>query len=154
MTGALAGSGSAVLRVVCGLPGAGKTTLAKTLPGIRLSTDEWLEALGRNLWDQDMRGRITELQWSLMEDLLRAGVDVVVEWGTWARSERDELREWCRANGVGVELHVVDAPLEVLLERITARGREDPPITMAHLTEWSTWFERPGPDELALFDRG
>jgi hypothetical protein len=55
--------------------------------------------------------------------------------------------------GAGVELHFLDAPLTVLMERIRERGEESPPITMDDLVKWDAQFERPCVEELALFDR-
>ncbi|MEK7765765.1 MAG: AAA family ATPase, partial [bacterium] len=44
------------LIIVCGLPGSGKTTLAKRLEGqlgaIRFAPDEWMEALSIDLYDE------------------------------------------------------------------------------------------------------
>jgi predicted kinase len=50
-------------------------------------------------------------------------------------------------------LHFLDAPVEVLWERIRARNAEAPPITLEDLREWDAAFERPTAEEMALFDR-
>ena len=105
-----------------------------------------------DLWDEKARARIERLQWKLAQEHLALGHHVVLEWGTWARSERDELRETARALGVAVELHFLDAPVEVLLGRIQQRKRESPPITLDDLKKWSAMFERPSAEEMALFD--
>lgn len=64
----------ATLHLVCGLPGSGKSTLARELEaagqGLRLSPDEWLAALGFDLYDEDARERVERLQWSLGQRLL------------------------------------------------------------------------------------
>ncbi len=144
------------LIIVCGLPGSGKTTrarqLERELPAIRFSADEWMADLGVGLWESVTRGRIEELQWKLAQNLLTLGYTVVIEWGTWGRSERDALRDGARALGAAVELHFLDAPLNVLLERIRHRGAESPPITSDDLTEWDGQFQRPSLEEMALFD--
>lgn len=149
-------SGPGRLIVVCGLPGAGKTTHALALAGrlraVRLSPDEWMIALAVNLWDTDARARTEALQWTLAQELLGLGMTVIIEWGTWGRSERDTLRLRARELGAAVELHHLDAPLDVLFERIERRGTENPPITRANLEEWRKAFEAPTPEELALFD--
>ncbi|MBI2334012.1 MAG: ATP-binding protein [Chloroflexi bacterium] len=121
------------LVIVCGLPGSGKTTLAKcleeSLHAVRLAPDEWMDALSINLWDEESRARIEALQWKLGQELLRLGLVVIIEWGTWGRSERDTLREGARRLGAAVELHYLAAPPEVLFERIQRRRMEIPPIT-------------------------
>jgi predicted kinase len=144
------------LIIVCGLPGSGKTTHAKRLErelcAIRLCPDEWITALGAGLWQSDFRRRIEALQWKLAQDLLALGHTIVIEWGTWARSERDTLREGARALGAAVELHLLDVPLDVLLDRIRLRNREHPPITLDDLTKWDGQLQRPGAEEMSLFD--
>lgn len=144
------------LIVVCGLPGSGKTTIAVELAarhdGIRYSPDDWMDALGINLWELGKRDAIERLQWQQAQSLLTLGGTAIIEWGTWARSERDALREGARALGAAVELVHMDAPIDVLLDRVTRRGRESPPIDRAMLEDASRAFERPTAEEFALYD--
>ena len=123
---------TARLIIVCGLPGSGKTTLAKcleeSLDAVRLSPDEWMDALSINLYNEDMRAKIEAFQWELCQKLLKLGLVVIIEWGTWGKSERDTLREGARKLGAAVELHYLSAPPEILFERIQRRGMENPPI--------------------------
>jgi predicted kinase len=144
------------LILVCGLPGSGKTTRAKQverdLRAVRFCPDEWMNALEIGLWEGEARERIEKLQWKLAQDLLTLGHNVVIEWGTWARSERDALRTGARALGAAVELHFLDAPAEVLFDRIRRRRMETPPITLDDIVRWSGIFERPSSEEIGLFD--
>ena len=84
------------LIIVCGLPGSGKTTRAKALESrlraVRFAPDEWMDALSLSLYDEERRGKIEALQWKLARELLALGLTVIIEWGTWGRSERDNLR--------------------------------------------------------------
>jgi len=141
---------------VCGLPGSGKTTLAKELErrlrAVRFSPDEWIDALSLDLYDEERRAKIEALQWKLGQELLAYGLTIIIEWGTWGRSERDALRLGARALGAAVELHYLHAPADVLFERIRRRGMEKPPIEREALSRWSEIFQVPTPEEMALFD--
>jgi predicted kinase len=144
------------LIIVCGLPGSGKTTHAKLLeadcPGIRLSADEWMTSLCIDLYDGTTRARIETLQWQLAQELLALQLTVIIEWGTWGREERDALRLGARALGAAVELHYLDAPVDILFDRITRRGMENPPIQLSQMLRWKQIFQAPTPEEIALFD--
>jgi len=78
---------------------------------------------------------------------------VIIEWGTWGRSERETLRLGARSLGASVELHYLSALPEVLFDRIQRRGAEHPPIAKAVLSEWFEKFQAPTPEEMALFDK-
>ncbi len=112
-----------------------------------------MEELSIDLYDETARSRIEVLQWKLVQRLLVGGLSVIIEWGTWGRSERDALRTGARAVGAGVELHYLNAPLELLFERIRSRGRENPPIEREDILRWTEAFEEPTPEEMALFDK-
>jgi predicted kinase len=150
------GTGARLI-IVCGLPGSGKTAHAKLLEGrlraIRLCPDEWMDALSLDLYDEARREKIEALQWKFGQELLALGLTVIIEWGTWARSERDILRLGARALGAAVELHYLSAPVDVLFDRIQRRGMENPPIERDQLLRWVEIFQVPTPDEIALFDK-
>ena len=112
-----------------------------------------MDALSLNLWEEDQRARIEALQWKFAQQLLALGLTVIIEWGTWARTERDTLRLEARALGAAVELHYVSAPAEVLFDRIQRRGREQPPIDRNAVSRWFQLFQAPTSDELVLFDK-
>jgi predicted kinase len=147
------------LILLCGLAGAGKTTLAKQLEvqgAVRMCPDEWLTALGFDIYDKDARVAVEGLQWALAQTLVLRGLTVVDECGVWQRWERDLRRTWAREHCVPVELRFLDAPVEVLAARVAERNRTLPEgmarIDPALVPYWNDRIERPDADELALFD--
>lgn len=148
------------LILICGLPGSGKSTLARRLeaerPAVRLNPDEWMRDLAVDFFDHGFRARIEERFWQLAQTLTVAGLTVVLDYGFWARSERDAKRTWARAHDVAVELHVLDAPLDELVRRVEARDpATEPhvvPLTRAHLETYLPLFDLAGAEEQALYD--
>jgi predicted kinase len=148
------------LILICGLPGSGKTTLAKRLAAetsaVRLCPDEWKHDLGIDYYDEDARVRLERRLWRLARELLALGQSVIMENGFWAREERDELRLAARALGVAVELHHLEAPVDELWRRLDARNKlavpGTVPIEREDLERWALQFEAPDLAELALFD--
>jgi predicted kinase len=148
------------LVLICGLPASGKSTLARQLaariPAIRLDKDAWTTRLGHDVWDDEFRVRLEAELWALTQELLANGQSVILEWGHWARVERDEKRLGARALGVDVELRFLDAPLDELIERAerrTASGEwSAAPMTRAHFERWATIFQPPDEAELQLYD--
>jgi len=142
----------ATLVLICGLPGAGKTTLAKKieheLPALRLTPDDWMDALSINLWDEEKRARIEALQWQTAQRALSFGANVVMDFGFWSRAERDHFRRGAAAVGAGFELRFLDVPLEELWTRIQGRNAESPQIQRSDLERWWQAFEPPSPEEL------
>ena len=146
-----------ILHLICGLPGSGKTTLARQLEnqgkGLRLSPDEWMSTLGFQLYDEGGRARVEQLQWRLAQRLLAAGNDVILENGFWSREERDSYRAVAQSLGCETRLHYLDVPVEELQRRIIARNRDAPAdaaVDPNDLLAWSKMFEPPTTDELAV----
>lgn len=71
--------------------------------------------------------------------------------------ERDHYRSKARALGARVVLCVLDPPIDERWERLSLRNVGLPddsylPITWAELEATAALFQRPTPEELALFD--
>jgi predicted kinase len=145
------------LVLLCGLPGSGKTTLARQLAdaygAVRLNPDEWEAALDVDPFDEAFQSRLEAAFWELTQRLLVLGTSVVLEWGFWARSERDEKRDAARTLGVPVELRFLDAPDEELARRVVARHAAGGiAISESHMERYRRSFEPPTDEELALYD--
>lgn len=112
---------------------------------------------GIDLWDQGVRASIEDFQRTLATRLLKQGRSVIIEWGTWQRSEREALRIDARKVGAAAELHFLDVPVEVLWERIKARRLELTHGSRApvfdEVESWAASLEPPTDEEIALFDR-
>lgn len=148
------------LTLFCGLPGAGKTTLARRLEAqggaVRLCTDDWQASLGVSHAESAFHEHLQRQLYRHALVLLRAGVDVIWEDGLWRRSERAEKLTDARACGARIELHVFDVGYEVLAARLRRRNALADPTAYPMTEEELRWawnlFEPPSPDELALVD--
>jgi predicted kinase len=155
-----AGTPAGRLVLLCGLPGSGKTTTARRIAtesgGVRFCPDEWMTALAIDLFNESARARVEALQWELAQELLAHGQTVIIEWGVWARSERDTVRERARELGARVELVYLDVPIDELVHRIERRNRaatlDEAVIPPESLVSWVELFEPPSAEEQALFD--
>lgn len=153
-------SSAARLILICGLPGSGKTTLArqltKDIDAISLSGDEWMAELGIDLWDEEARSRIERLLWIVAQDFLRHGVSVILESGFWLRSDRDEKRLGAREQGSRVELRYLPTSKDELVRQLEVRNAQHMPataqISAADIESWLPLFQPPTDEELALFD--
>jgi hypothetical protein len=150
-----------------GLPGSGKTTLARQLEAdyaaLRLSVDEWhIRLFGSDVHDHTDEADFSRhnarhtaielLLWETAARVLALGPDVILDFGFWTRKERDELRAKARELGAGFRIHFCDVSEKALLERITERNAALPPgvfhIPETRLKEWFSLFEPPTPDEV------
>lgn len=154
-----------ILTLMVGLPGAGKTTRAKELEqatgAVRFTPDEWhLFLFGDDFHDprehalHDQRhDRVEELQWRLGKRLLAQGVSVILDFGFWAKEQREEKYREAQALGVEFSLCYVHAPLEELCRRLEARvqaGQKDvfQTITREDMEQWAALFQEPDEEEM------
>ncbi|MFF3390131.1 AAA family ATPase [Streptomyces sp. NPDC002669] len=90
------------------------------------------------------------------QDLLGLGQSVILKFGFWGRSERDEKRLAAHAIELPVELHYLAVPIDELCRRLGVRSREGgpgtAPVSRELLEEYVKLFQALDNDELALFD--
>jgi predicted kinase len=152
---------TATLHLMVGLPCSGKTTLARQLEAergaLRLTPDEWhLRMFGQDVGhpEHDARHNLIEaIMWNVAARALALGTSVILDFGFWARIEREDFR--CRAQELGAasEVHFLDVPAAELLRRLDARNAGTPDAAFripAHLMhEWIALFQPPDTCELA-----
>jgi len=152
------GEGGGVPRmfVMVGLPSAGKTTRARELASrwnaLRLTPDEWMIPLFGQEQPEGKRNVLEgRLIW-LALSALRSGVNVVLDFGVWARVERSALRALAASVGATSELVYLQVDAEEQLRRVQARARTDAAttfqMTQADLSRWRPIFEPPDATEL------
>lgn len=152
----------AVMVLIVGLPGAGKTTRARQLEGelgaIRFTPDEWMSPLfgvsqvGGRRWVLE-----SQLLWGIAARALTLGVSVILDYGCWSEEERDLFRIRAHELGALAEIVVLDLPLDELWRRLEARNAALPAgtfrISREELEEWAAKFEVPSDAEMARWDR-
>jgi predicted kinase len=149
------------LIILCGLPGSGKTTFAKRLEKelsiVRLCPDEWMAGLGIDHKDSVTHDRLEDRLSKLALTLLEFGQSVVLEYGFWGRSERDQKRSEARSLEVPIDLYYLNPPQEELWRRLMMRNQHGEhgtvPISSIDLERMSAIFQAPDQAEFALFDK-
>ncbi|MFB7509323.1 AAA family ATPase [Streptomyces broussonetiae] len=122
--------------LMCGLPGAGKTTWARELVlrgYVRLSIDE---AVWQRLGQQDagvvleaeafdrLKEEVRREQRRELVELMLAGRDVVVDYSFWSRAARDDYKALVESHGCRWELVHLKADRTTLERRLEARNGE------------------------------
>ncbi len=150
----------ATLHLICGLPCAGKTTLARQLEqryaALRLTPDEWHTRLfGHDVEAAEHTARhdlIESLLWDVAARVLTLGVNVILDFGFWSQDEREAYRTRAAALGASSDIHYVPVAHDVLFERLAKRNAELPEgvawIPETKLMEWIGLSQPPTPDEL------
>jgi predicted kinase len=154
----------ATLHLMVGLPCAGKTTLARTLEyersALRLTPDEWqLRLFGQDAEEpeHDARHSLFEaLLWEVASRALVLGTNVILDFGFWAREEREDYRSRAKQLGARSEVHFLDVPADELLRRLVRRNAQLSSMAF-HISEemmqpWIVFFQKPTPDELECRD--
>src|SRR5260370_24658651 len=139
------------LTLFCGLPGSGKTTLAKKLEqigkGIRICTDDWQEHLGINHSNEEFHEKLQTRLYELALALLRSGQDVILEDCLWQKSERSQKRAGAKRSNARTEMHFFDVPFDEIWRRLEYRNDNltsgAVPITRQQLEGYWQLFQRP-----------
>jgi predicted kinase len=143
-----------------GLPCSGKTALARKIEhertALRLTTDEWhVRLFGQDAEEPEHNARHTLIEamlWNIASRALELGTNVILDFGFWAREEREDYRLRAKRLGASSEVHFLDVPEDELLRRLAVRNSQ-PSQESFHIPEesmkpWIEFFQRPTPEEL------
>ncbi len=95
-----------------------------------------------------------QLLWKMAQSLLTLGVTVILENGFWAKEERDRYRDIGKNLGAKVELHFLDTPFDILLQRVRRRN-SDPntfQVMEEKMQEGYKVFQPPTLEEGQIYD--
>jgi carboxylesterase len=147
------------VHLFCGLPGSGKTRLAKEIESkqraVRFTLDEWMIALtDASIFDDEygvVAARLREKIWQTAVSLLNLGIDVILDWSLWNQQKRSEMIANIEAIGANHKLYYLNIPHVVLRKRLAERNEAAQPHTHtipdAEFLRFAPLFEPPTSDE-------
>jgi len=147
------------LYLVCGKIGSGKSTLARTLAArpatLLISEDHW----NSTLWADELKtiedyGRLsTRLRTAMAPHIvaiLKQDLSVVLDFAANTVKQRAWARSVIEAAQVPHELHVLDVPDSVCLQRLRQRnasGTHEFQVSDAEFEQFTRHYVPPSPDE-------
>lgn len=151
--------------LVCGKIASGKSWYCRGLmeknPALLLSVDEVTD----RIFDKALGSRHDEVCAKIQAYLLdkaveavRAGADVILDWGFWTRASRREATAFFEARSIPVEWHYINVPEERWRENIARRnaavlaGQDSSYyVDEGLLAKLQALFEEPEPREMDLW---
>lgn len=117
--------------LLCGKIASGKTVYAQHIcreqNAVLLSVDEiTIEVLGGDLGERHdgIAEKAQQYLFAKSLEILRAGANVVLDWGFWTRERRNTARTYYASCGVECEFHYIDVSEAVWQKNIERRNRD------------------------------
>ncbi|MGR3292300.1 MAG: AAA family ATPase [Paracoccaceae bacterium] len=124
------------MHLICGLPGAGKTTYAEQLrldlKGVRFSIDEWNNRLffmerkptSDFNWFYERVQRCCAQMRETADHVIDAGSPAIFDCGFTNKNERQKFYDWADDHGYTVNLHFVDTDEQLRWNRVQSRNED------------------------------
>ena len=154
-----------MIHLICGHTGAGKSTytrqLAEQRNAIYFSLDDWT----KTLYFPDIDGEIEiewmlqrierceTLMWSLCQQLIKRGSELIFDVGLSKYSHRQKFRDLAAEQNIQCQLHYITADKHTRLQRVLSRNATKPETysfdVSAEMFEFmESWVEEPDTEEL------
>ena len=103
--------------------------------------------------EHDARHNLVEaIQWEIASKVLALGVNVILDFGFWGKSEREDFRLRASRLGASSEIHFLNVPEEILFDRLAKRNALLIPntfqITESMMRSYIAVFQPPTEDEI------
>ncbi len=120
-----------MIYIICGMPGVGKTTYAKKIEqetgAVRFTLDNWVHQTYGDEHHIDLGIREHAVKYQVLErieELLRAGKSVILDYGFFKEAERRRYRLLAQDYKTNSEVHFVTTSYDNQLERVLTRNNE------------------------------
>lgn len=151
--------------LVCGKIASGKSWYCRKLlaqsPALLLSVDEvTVKLFGKELGDRhdEVTAKVQAYLLEKAAEAVRAGADVLLDWGFWTRSGRQEAERYFNRRGIRTEWHYIDVPDGLWRRNIARRNAavlagEDPSyyVDEGLLAKLEGLFQAPEPGEIDVW---
>ena len=155
----------AKVMLVCGKIASGKSWYCRSLmeksPALLLSVDEVTDRIFDKALGGDHDAAAARIQAYLLDkaaEAVGAGADVILDWGFWTQSSRQEASAFFAARGIETQWHYIDVPEERWRENIARRNAavlagEDPSyyVDEGLLQKLKERFQPPAPQEVDVW---
>ena len=154
-----------MIHLIVGNTGAGKTTYSNSLrdknQGVIFSIDKWNKTLflpdkqptdGLD-WFLERIDRAEEMIQDLVHQLEKSNLDAILDLGLSKFSHREKFRMFANQHGYEYQIHFLDIPKEVRLQRVLQRNEEkgdtfEFEVTKENFDFMEQWFEKPTEEEM------